>query len=160
MKNKIYIETSVVSYYTNDISSNIVIAGHQVSTRKFWKLIEKEKIIPVISALVINEASQGNSIYAERRTTAINEFEIVKVSVKAEQLAKILTSKNAVPHQYLEDALHIAIASVENIDFIATWNFKHINNPFTKRKIKEIIEAEGYKCPILCSPEELLEDNI
>ena len=60
----------------------------------------------------------------------------------------------------MEDALHIAIASVENIDFIATWNFKHINNPFTKRKIKENIEAEGYKCPILCSPEELLEDNI
>ncbi len=160
MKNKIYIETSVVSYHTNDISSDIVVAGHQVSTRKFWKLIEEKKISPVISALVINEASQGNSIYAKRRTTAINGFEILKVSEKAERLAEILTSKNAVPHQFLEDALHIAIASVESIDFIATWNFKHINNPFTKRKIKDIIENEGFQCPVLCSPEELLEDNI
>jgi hypothetical protein len=55
-----------------------------------------------------------------------------------------------------EDALHIAIAAVEKIDFIATWNFKHINNPFTKNKIKQIIEDARFSCPILASPEELL----
>ena len=67
---------------------------------------------------------------------------------------------NAIPEKFPEDALHIAIASVEKIDFIATWNFKHINNPFTKNKIKEIIENAGYICPVLASPEELSGEEL
>jgi hypothetical protein len=42
---------------------------------------------------------------------------------------------------------------------IATWNFKHINNPFTKNKIKQIIEDVGFSCPVLASPEELLGED-
>jgi hypothetical protein len=74
-------------------------------------------------------------------------------------LANILLSKNALPKQCLDDALHIAIASIHNIDFILTLNFKHINNPYTKTKIRKIIKEEGYRCPVLCSPEELLGEN-
>jgi len=59
----------------------------------------------------------------------------------------------------LDDALHIAIASIYDIDFIVTLNFKHINNPYTKTKIRKIIKEEGYRCPVLCSPEELLGEN-
>ena len=61
--------------------------------------------------------------------------------------------------KYPEDALHISAATVNEIEFIVTWNFKHINNPFMKNKIREIIENAGYKCPIICSPEELLGEN-
>jgi len=56
-----------------------------------------------------------------------------------------------------EGALHIAVAAVNRIDVVITWNFAHMSNPFTRRKVRKIIEGEGFICPEICSPEELLE---
>lgn len=153
---KVYIETSVVSYYTSNTARDIVVAGHQVSTKDFWNKLITNKLIPVISALVIKEASQSNKDIAKRRREAIKGFHVLDISREAEDLSILLIEKHGIPSESPEDALHIAIASIEKIDFIATWNFKNINNPFTKNKIKEIIENAGYSCPVLASPEELL----
>lgn len=157
---RVYIETSVVSYYTSKTSRDIVIAGHQVSTINFWNKLLTNELIPVISALVIKEASQGDIEIAKKRRNVMQGFLVLDISKKAEELSNILIGKHGIPSEYPEDALHIAIASVEKIDFIATWNFTHINNPFTKNKIKEIIENEGYICPVLASPEELLGEEL
>jgi len=155
---KVYIETSVVSYFVGEISKNIIIAGHQASTKDFWGKLNIE-IEPIISALVIKEASQGDKEKAESRIKAIEGFTVIDVSIQAEDLADLLLEKNGIPKEFPEDALHVAIAAVEKIDFIATWNFKHINNPFTKNKIKQIIEDAGFSCPVLASPEELLGED-
>ena len=152
---KVYIETSVVSYFTGEISKNIIIAGHQASTKDFWAQLHT-KIEPVISALVIKEASQGNKDKAKARTEAIQGFTVVDITEESEELADLLLKKHGIPNAFPEDALHIAIAATAKIDFIATWNFKHINNPFTKNKIIQIIEDAGYNCPVLASPEEFL----
>jgi len=85
---------------------------------------------------------------------------VLDISKEAEKLSELLIKKHGIPSEFPEDALHIAIASVEKVDFLATWNFKHINNPFTKNKIKDIIEKAGYICPILASPEELLGEEL
>jgi predicted nucleic acid-binding protein len=155
---KVYIETSVVSYFVGEISKNIIIAGHQASTKDFLEKLNIE-IEPIISALVIKEASQGDKEKAESRIKAIEGFTVIDISIQAEDLANLLVEKNGIPKEFPEDALHIAIAAVEKIDFIATWNFKHINNPFTKNKIKQIIEDAGFSCPVLASPEELLGED-
>jgi predicted nucleic acid-binding protein len=147
-----------VSYFVGEISKNIIIAGHQASTKDFWGKLNIE-IEPIISALVIKEASQGDKKKAESRIKAIEGFTVIDVSIQAEDLADLLLEKNGIPKEFPEDALHIAIAAVEKIDFIATWNFKHINNPFTKNKIKQIIEDAGFSCPVLASPEELLGED-
>ena len=60
---------------------------------------------------------------------------------------------------FFEDVLHIAVASVHDMDVIVTWNFKHINNPVTRKSIKYVIFEAGYNVPELCSPEEFLGDN-
>ncbi len=151
----VYIETSVVSYYASKTSRDIVIAGHQASTKDFWEKLNK-KFIPVISPLVIKEASQGESENIEEREKAIRGFSVIDISKEAEYLADLLLSKKGIPNKFPEDALHIALASVGKVNFIATWNFKHINNPFTKNKIKAIIEEAGFVCPVVTSPEELL----
>jgi predicted nucleic acid-binding protein len=155
---KVYIETSVVSYFTGETNRNIIIAGHQASTKDFWAKLNIE-IEPVISALVIKEASQGAEEKAKARANALQGFIVIDISSEAEHLADLLVINNGIPKEFPEDALHIAIAAVANIDFIATWNFKHINNPFTKNKIKKIIEDTGYVCPVLASPEELLGEE-
>ena len=152
---KVYLETSVVSYYVSEISRDLIVAGHQLSTKEFWMLFHTH-FHPVVSALVIKEALQGNEQKAKGRMDAINGFEVVDYSDDAEQLVELLIAHKCIPKEYPEDALHIALATTSDIDFIATWNFKHINNPFTKNKIQKTIEEAGYVCPVLASPEELL----
>ncbi|MFA6716138.1 MAG: type II toxin-antitoxin system VapC family toxin [Victivallales bacterium] len=151
----VYLETSVISYFAGEISHDVVIAGHQASTRDFWKKLNKA-FTPVISALVIREISQGSKRKAASRVQIIEGFNVIDISNEAENLADLLITRKGIPREFPEDALHIALAAVAKVDFIVTWNFKHINNPFTKNKVKEIIEGAGYICPILTSPEELL----
>lgn len=157
---KVYIETSIISYYTSKTSRDVVIAGHQVSTIYFWNKLITNELIPVISALVIKEASQGDIEIAKKRRNVIQGFLVLDISKEAEELSNLLIKNRGIPSESPEDALHIAIASIEKIDFIATWNFKHMNNPFTKNKIKEIIENAGYICPVLASPEELSGEEL
>ncbi|MBT6046059.1 MAG: hypothetical protein HOG49_04470 [Candidatus Scalindua sp.] len=56
--------------------------------------------------------------------------------------------------------MHIAVAAANGIDIIVTWNFKHINNPFTRMMIRQVVENNGYICPELCSPDEFLGDEV
>ena len=77
---KVYIETSVVSYYTGEISRDIVIAGHQVSTRNFWNKLISNDLIPVISVLVLKEVSQGDIEQAKKRKDAIQGFVVLSIS--------------------------------------------------------------------------------
>ena len=68
----------------------------------------------------------------------------------------MLLIKKAVPEKAAADALHIAIAAVEKIEFLATWNFKHIANAKMQVKIEKAIRAEGYEPSQICTLEELL----
>jgi hypothetical protein len=105
------------------------------------------------------EREKGDADCAQSRLQSITGLPVLNVDTEVEMLASELISKNAVPENSLEDAVHIAVASVSIIDFIVTWNFKHINNPFMKQQIRAVINNQGYSMPVICSPEELLEAN-
>lgn len=77
------------------------------------------------------------------------------ISEEAKNLAKKLIKFEAIPINSEEDALHIGIAAANGIDYLLTWNFKHINNAETKAAIVNVVENHGFVCPIMCSPEEL-----
>ena len=157
MKSKIYIETSVVSYYVAERSNDIRIAGHQLSTIDMWKQLSNFDVY--ISDIVLDEIEKGSREQSQIRLKAVEHFNILDFDEKTKALSDLLLSKKAIPVKCPEDALHIAITAVNRIDIIVTWNFKHINNPFMKDKIREIIKGAGYKCPIMCSPEELIGES-
>ncbi len=154
----VYIESSVVSYITARPSRDVVTSARQAITIEWWEEY-KESFDIYISELVIEEISYGNSIAAQKRLLVVEEIPILETTGNAIKLAKILISKNAVPETSVEDALHIGIATIQSTDFLLTWNFKHINNANTRDKIHEIIVQLGYKCPVLCSPEELINER-
>ncbi len=154
---KVYIETSVVSYYASDRSENIRIAGHQLSTVALWKRLHEFDVY--VSDVVVGEVSKGSADQVALRFGAIASFEMLEVESKAGELTELLLSEKAIPEKCPEDAMHIAVAAVNGMDFIVTWNFKHINNPFMKKKIDQVVEMSGYHCPVLCSPDELLGEN-
>lgn len=158
MKETVYIETSVISYYTSKLSRDLIIVGRQEITGEKWPKIE-EVFDRYISALVIQEAEQGDTIAAQQRLKVVESIPILEITENAEKLAGKLVSEKIIRKKNIEDALHIAIASVNGIDYLLTWNFTHINNAQMKIKITTVVENQGYQCPVICSPEELLGEE-
>lgn len=156
MKRFLYVETSVVSYLVGRASRDTVIAGHQASTQAFWLDIG-ERFEPHVSDLVEQEAAKGDPDRAALRLDAIKSFPVLEINDEVEELARHLVTGRAVPEEYAEDAVHIAVAAVSGMDLIVTWNFKHINNPFMKTAIRRVVTEAGYEMPEICSPDELQE---
>jgi len=156
MKTKVYLETTVVSYLTGRGTRDLIVAAHQEETRALWPRLTSD-LEAYISALVYEEASRGNPEQAQKRLAAIEAFSVLDVDDDAQELASRLLSDKAVPEEFPEDAIHIAVAAVNGIDIVLTWNFAHINNPFKKMLIRQAVENAGYRCPEICSPDELME---
>ena len=158
MNQKVYVETSIVSYYIGRPSRDLVIAARQQLTREWWE--EHQRAFAVyISVLVLEEAGEGDPLAATRRLEALEGVPILGLTTEIEDLATGLVADGPIPENHTEDALHIAIASVNGMDFLLTWNFTHINNAIMKREITKICEGRGYECPILCSPDELVGES-
>ncbi len=155
MKKKVNIGTSVISYYTSRPSRDLVTAARQQVTREWWEEM-RQQFDSYISAMVIEEAKGGDLSAAEKRIDAIAEIPVLKVSDEARNLAEILVSSGIITVEHSEDALHIALATVNGMDFLLTWNFAHINNAQIKSEIIKVTEQHGYECPVICSPDELL----
>ena len=154
MAESVYIESSVISYFIARPSRDLVITARQAITESWWH-DHKSKYEIFISGLVVQEVSKGDEEAAQKRLTAIEGIPMLGTSEEALVLAEHLLDRGAVPPNSEEDALHIGIAAASGVNFLLTWNFKHINNAHTKELISSIIEAHGFLCPILCSPEEL-----
>ena len=80
---------------------------------------------------------------------------VLGISSEAERIADALITEKALPENSQEDALHIGIATSHGMDYLLTWNFKHINNAKKKLHVMQVIQNSGFTCPVLCSPEEL-----
>mgnify|MGYP000877278635 FL=1 len=150
----VYIESSVISYLTSWPSRDVIKAGRQLITSDWW-LNSRSQYEVYISALVEEEIAGGDPTAAAKRLEAVANIPSILITSEAQRLAEALVASKAVPDNSVRDALHIAIAATQGIDYLLTWNFKHINNAETKALIAHVVEADGWVCPILCSPEEL-----
>jgi hypothetical protein len=157
MKYRVYIETSVVSYLKSRMSTDTIVAAHQRLTSRWWE--ERGAAFEmVVSELVRREAAAGDATAASARLDAIAELKVLMITEEAISLAELLTTNGPIPPEYGADALHIAIAAVNGIDYLLTWNCKHLANAVHRARIESLVEGAGYVCPIICTPEELMED--
>ena len=156
MKAKVYIETTVISYLTARPNRDVVIAGHQKITRDWWQTC-RERFDVVASQLVVREASAGDSRAAQKRLEDLATLALLEVTEEAVSLAQELLSTGAVPEKAAEDALHLAIAVTNGVEYLLTWNCKHLANATMRTKIEDVCRAAGYEPVIICTPEELLE---
>ena len=150
----VYIETSIISYLTARPSRDLVVAARQAITSDWWHR-HRPKYEVFISILVEDEISDGDPSAAAQRLQAVASLPSVAITPDAQVLADRLVAAKAVPANSVEDALHIAVAATQGAEFLLTWNFKHINNAETKALVASVVEAFGFACPVLCSPEEL-----
>ncbi|MDB9517387.1 type II toxin-antitoxin system VapC family toxin [Roseofilum reptotaenium CS-1145] len=154
----VYLETSVISHLTTRPSRDLIIAGHQQITSEWW-ITERPKFEIYISELVIQEARRGDSNAAQERLDLLEPLAALKNSPLALQLSELFLQKAAIPQTAAADSLHIAIGAINGIDYLLTWNCKHIANAITRKKIEQICRERGYEPSVICTPEELMEDN-
>ena len=157
MKPRVYIETTVISYLTARPARDVVIAGHQQSTRDWWATAS-ERFELVISELVREEAGAGDPDAVRARLTLLTSLALLDATTEAQELAEKLVSASAVPEAAMQDAAHIAIAAANGIEYLVTWNFRHIANAVTRPQIESVCRQAGFESPVICTPEELMEN--
>ena len=156
MNPKVYLETSVISYLTSRPSRDLIVAANQQLTQEWWRTRRKNFDL-FISQLVIRELSAGDKNAAEKRLQAVSNVPLLELSEEAVLFAEKLIKKGSLPRKATEDALHIAVATLNGMEYMLTWNFKHIANATMRYKIENVCRLAGYEPPIICTPQELLE---
>jgi len=156
-KPTVYLETSFVSYLTSRPSRDLVRAGRQQITREWWN--QRHGFESYISALVLSEAREGDPIAAQERLAALAGLPVLPVNEAANSLASTLVDQGAIPKEFVEDALHVALATIHGMQYLLTWNFRHLNNARLKTKLIRTVNDFGLECPTICSPEELSGDT-
>jgi len=162
MKKGVYIETSIPSYLTARPSRDVWTAAWQQITNQWWEEARPNYDL-FTSELVIVEASAGNPEAAARRLETLQGIAELSIDEEVQELADQFISKDGFPSGAEADALHVAVAAVHCIEYLLTWNFRHIDNAAKKPTIRSICVAAGYPCPEICTPMELLqedEDNV
>jgi predicted nucleic acid-binding protein len=137
MKKTVYIETSIPSYLTARPSRDIRAAAWQQITSQWWDEARHDYEL-FTSELVVVEASAGDPAAAARRLQALQGVAELQIDREVQELAEALIAKGGVPAGAEADALHIAVATVHRIDYLLTWNFRHIDNAATKLLIRVI----------------------
>lgn len=154
MASSVYIETSIISYLTSRTSRSLIGAARQQLTQAWWDVRLNYDLY--ISEVVARECAAGDLDAAKKRLDAIEGLGLLRVSVEAIEISKALVARNIVPAKAAEDALHISIATVHAMDFLLTWNCKHIANPEIQKRIALYLEGQGLFLPFICTPDELL----
>jgi hypothetical protein len=156
MKPKVYLETTIPSYLMAWPSRDLVTAAHQQITREWWET-RRQDFDLFISQMVIDEASAGDREAAARRLEILAALPLLDPGNEAAELAQALIEHVPLPESAAADALHIAIAVVNGMDYLLTWNCTHIANAALRSKIEAVSRSQGFEVPIICTPEELLE---
>ena len=148
----------MIGYATSRPSRDVVVAAHQELTRE-WMALRASAFDLFVSQLVIVEAAFGDRSAAQPRTDFLSGIPRLSVTEAAASLATRLVDAHAVPRKAVEDALHIAVAAVHGVDFLLTWNCRHIANAANRLAIQKICRAAGYEPTVICTPEELMDDE-
>ena len=155
MEKKVYIETSIASFLTGRPSQNLFAAAWQSITVLWWD--NRRQLFDLyVSELVLEEARRGDKIAAQKRLESLNDIPLLTVTDSAVELSKKLLEQKVLPSKAIDDALHIALSSVHQMDYLLTWNCRHIDNAEIKPIVRSIIVSNGYICPEICTPQELM----
>jgi len=159
MKQKVYIETSIVSYLVGRPSRDLVAAAHRELTLEWWAL-RRPGFDVFVSAAVLDECARGDNDAVRRRLNVVEGSPVLEATAEALELAQFLVRKRLIPEKAGADALHIAIAGVQGMDFLLTWNCRHIANAETRSRVEAALRSRGFDPPALCTPEELMGGRV
>ena len=154
-KSSVYLETSFVSYLTAKPSRDLIVAAHQSITSDWWEN-QRQSFELFISQVVIDEAKLGDPQAAAKRLAALEVITHLDVSEEIITFANHLIDFKAIPKNEVRDAYHLSVACIHGVNYLLTWNCKHLANAEKREEIEQAGTQFGYRTPIICTPEELL----
>ena len=155
MKPKVYLETTIPSLLTARASRDVLIAGQQQATRDWWD--ERRSHYQIfVSGLVLAESRRGDVSAAKARDAVLAGCKVLEYSTAAQDLARAILATHLLPAKAAVDAAHIAVAAVHGMDFLLTWNCRHIANAAIVDNVRAVCTDAGYHAPVICTPFELM----
>ena len=155
MKPKVYIETTIPSYLTARRSRDHLAAAHQELTDEWWTQ-HRHRFDLFASVLVVDEARKGDPQAAARRLAVLQGLTILNLTLEAVDLANRFLAADLIPASSAEDAFHIAVAAVHGMDYLLTWNCRHIANAEIMGRLSAVAKEHGFQLPTLCTPDQLM----
>lgn len=158
MRPKVYVETSVISYLVARRNQrDLLVASNQELTQEWWES-RRGSFELCVSAVVLAEASRGDQTFAAARAAIASELTLVETSEAAMRLAGALIERAGLPSNAYEDALHIAVAAATGMDYLLTWNCKHIANAAIIPRVNAVVRSFGFEPPLIYTPQQLMEE--
>lgn len=151
----VYIETSVVSYLVARPPARTVAHQWHVWTKDWWRL-RRPFFECVISEEVLREAAAGDLKTSRQRLDALITMTVLRRTPSVDELAEAFLSAGALPAKAKADAVHLAFATGHRVDYLLTWNCKHLANAQILLRLRPLAEQRGYRMPEVCRPLQLM----
>lgn len=158
MKESVYLETSIISYLCARPSRDLVVAARQQTTWQWWDTRRGDFDL-YVSQAVLREIAAGNPEMASQRLKFVSGIPSLRVDDDAEELANALLTDGPLPARAADDAVHLAVAAVHGIDYLLTWNCRHLANAQMLVVVRRLLERRGCHVPMVCVPDELLGEE-
>jgi len=153
----VYLEATFISYLVARPSRDLLVAAHQQISQEWWAN-RRGAFECAVSQVVIDEASVGDPTEVQKRLAIISGLPALDITADATSLTQAIMAAGILPAHATRDAAHVAVAAVQGVDYLLTWNCKHLANAQIARRIALVCERLGYRMPIICTPEELMGD--
>lgn len=157
IKPKVYVEPTVVSYLVARPSSNPVLAARQKASQQLWDDYMDEFEF-VISPIVRDEIQRGDIIAAQQRLEMVSSLTVLEILPEVDALVQKLLDTGAIPGNSEPDAQHVAVATVHGVEYLVSWNHKHIVNEHKREHINQVCREAGFQPTTICTPTQLMED--
>ena len=150
MKTRVYIETTIPSFYYTPRTDTESLAMMNW-TRRWWSELAPQFTL-VTSPAVVAELRRGTCETTEQRVCLLKDAELLEVTSHVEDVANIYIERLVMPNDPGGDALHLAVASVHRVNVLLTWNCRHLANPSKMEHIRLVNYELGLPMPLLTTP--------
>jgi hypothetical protein len=150
----VYIKTTIVSYLVANPSRDPILAAHQQLTRQWWQ-DQRPAYHCLVSGETLTEAARGDAEQAHLRLGALHGLPVLPITAEVETLADAVLQSGSLPPAARSDAIHVAAATLAGVDFLLTWNCRHLANPHLQKQLRELMAKRGLTLPEICTPIEL-----
>ena len=154
----VYVETSIISYLRQKPSTQVVLAARQLLTHQWWN-DERSHYQLVASQFVIDEASAGDPTLAAERLQLLAGIPLLPLDPVIVDIADEIMSRAILPEKARTDALHIATVAHHRIQYLLTWNCRHIANARILPRIHDVLIDLLIPVPVICTPEEMVGND-
>jgi hypothetical protein len=155
MSESVYIETTIPSLLGAFPSRRLEEAERQQATQTWW-VMHRRRYELFTSDVVIEECSEGDPLMIAERLKILSDIPVLQSDDSILKLASAFMKSGALPLKAERDAAHIAFSAVHGLDYLLTWNCKHIANPHIQKTLRRVAEKFDLELPVICTPEAMI----